>query len=195
MIWQSNNLVGVSVSSLSDIVERRDVLHALLEIKFKVSRHHFDSAVTSFLSAERSRIGCFRWLANRLTPPEVLLVLRRLETHGHVVNVESDMTDEQDTFKACFLNKRTRAAFSAFACLCCPCKRVSRPHPSQVSAVSQLGEHRKEAWTQSPSAHAIPAANVVSSVSNEAAFAAAWRTMSVERLEPVHAPAKADAYI
>ena len=189
MIWQSNNLVGVSVSSLSDIVERRDVLHALLEIKFKVSRHHFDNAVTSFLSAERSRIGCFRWLANRLTPPEVLLVLRRLETHGHVVSVESDMTDEQDSFTACFLNKRTRAVFNAFACVCCPCKRVSRPQPSQAS---QLDKHRKEAWAQSPSAHAIPDANLVSSVSNEAAFAAAWRTMSVE---PAHAPAKADAYI
>lgn len=186
MIWQSNNLVGVSVISLSDIVERRDVLRALLEIKLKVSRHHFDDAVTSFVSTERSRIGCFRWLANRLTPPEVLLVLRRLETQGCVVSVESDAIDEQDTFKACFINNRVRSVLRVFACVRCPRKRVSQPHTSQHS------EHRHEAWTQSPSAHAVPDSSVASSVRNEAAFVAAWRTMSVE---PISAPAKADAYI
>jgi hypothetical protein len=166
LLWESNNLVGVSVSSLSDIVERRDVLRALLEVKFKVSRHHFDDALSNFVITERPRIGWVRWLTGRLVHEEVLLVLRRLEAQGHVLSVDDETNDPQDTLKACcssLLNERARAAM---LCAWCSCNRSRRFHGARDSA--------------SVMATSVPDFSAVPSVRNEAAFTAAWRTVSVE---------------
>lgn len=166
LLWESNNLVGVSVSSLSDIVERRDVLHALLSVKFKVSRHYFDDALSNFVIAERPRIGWVRWLTGRLMHEEVLLVLRRLEAQGRLMSVDDETEDTQDTLKACcrsLMNERARAAM---VCAWCSCNRSRRLR----------GAHNPASLTEA----SVPDISAVPTVRNEAAFTAAWRTVSLE---------------
>ncbi len=119
LLWKATNEVGYSVTSMSDLVEHRDVMASLLAVKHCVSRLHFDMAVSDYALEHRSRIGWIRWMNGRLTDEELLVVLRQLEADGLLESVPSESKDPHDTFKACcssLVNGRARKRMRRMCC-------------------------------------------------------------------------------